>query len=201
MSKDQIHKQIQEAVDSLEGKLKSQGFKDEDITELKLDLEVGIKNNANLMDLLKVIKNAEKKVTNNKKKSKNEIKNLINDSNQAPDYKVSKNELEETIDREEFEESDFVDDSKAQLENTIKVNSDYFSHKSSKEESNIAYMAQEEHEYKLGGNASQANVEQAMRHDREKEREDRQYKSSGRVRKEDLYESSSNNSNPSDVYR
>lgn len=200
MDKEKTSEQIKDAIDSLELKLKKQGFSEKDITDLKLDLEVGIHNDANLADIISIINETGRKVLEKKskknQKSEDSTKKLIFDVDDIKgNYSVE--EFEDDLEREILEEEGHMEAPKF-IEEKIQANSSYFSQKANENTPNTAYMQNEEHHYQSGGPATGPSVEQAVSLAQEQEKQDIAYKSMGKVRKKETHVESTS---PSDAYR
>ncbi|OVE74466.1 hypothetical protein BVX95_02360 [archaeon D22] len=186
---DKIHEEIQKAIDTLESKLKSQGFSDNDIEELKVDLEVGIKNNASMSDLLDILKNSEEKIQKKKgsKKSKSKSSNLLGGVDPSDNYSVDKlDTIDESVSDAEDLELEHNEEMRPILEDTVAKNSAYFSQgQTNGENEGIEYFSEVERGVYEGGAepgyvAEEVNAQ--MQRQSDKEKDERQYKAGGKAK-------------------
>ncbi|MBR9676068.1 hypothetical protein GOV05_03610 [Candidatus Woesearchaeota archaeon] len=192
---DIIREQVKKAFDKLEDKLLSEGFKTEEIEELKIDVEVGIKNNVSLSELIKTIQDAEKKVLGRKKsdprkkgESKNLITSLLGESGVGEDYDSETIDafFKSDDDREEIETQNTPQTPEA-LEATINTSSEYFTKPGGAEESIAEYAKNEsEHEYESGEGQADQNTLGNVEKQREEEKRTREYQVFGK-RPKDIY--------------
>ncbi|PLW80130.1 hypothetical protein C0585_04410 [Candidatus Woesearchaeota archaeon] len=170
---DQIQENIKQAFDKLEDKLKSIGFSDEDLDELKADLEVGMKNNASMSDLIGILKDSEKKViTKSKKKSEDKVKDGLMDSTEFKiDYEAPDEVLESTV-MEEIEA--FEEEARPVLEETINLNNAYFANNSNEEESSFDYKLKGDDMYKIDELTDQSDIYDSIKKRDEEEKKERE---------------------------
>lgn len=210
MTSDKVRDEIKKAFNSLETKLLKEGFKESEIEELKLDLEVGIKNKSSLTEILEILKDSQKKVIDRKKKSKNKESNkeiideMLGELNPSDNYDDSGN-VEAIIRDNEEEIIEATRQEQQQmpgLEENVSANNAYFSQGGGPtQEKGVEYFHQGNESYDMGKlTTPKFDANAAMQDKARQDKEDTMYQMMGKKKKDRGYESTGAGS-PSDVYR
>lgn len=176
-----IQEEIDKAITSLEDKLKKIGFNDADLSELKLDLEVGISNKASLSEIIGILKESEKKVINKSKKKTEEkvVKGILGNSSFTRDY--TSDALEDTLESIPLEVLEEVEEKKRELEEKLGgANNQYFSRSENKEEFGASYFSNEEQHY-ISNTGPTESTRDIVNQEREQEKKKREYQAQGKT--------------------
>lgn len=181
---DRIREQISKVFEKLEDKLINDGLKKEEIEELKIDIELSLKNKK-VNDLYKVLKEAEEKIQKRGKvKGKSSLStDMLSDfsgNSMSIDYEVSTEEGGRSENIEEMVGGGSVEQQNPDLVNITESAVVSYASKAKEEEEGFSYKTEIENIYNTNGmDANPTEVYTAVKNFEEEKKAEMKYRATG----------------------